>query len=64
MSKTLVIFDIDGTLLYSNKVDSQCFADTYEELYSEPFPTIDWTKFPHVTDDTILQRRVCFKNSI
>jgi len=53
MSKTLVIFDIDGTLLYSNKVDSQCFADTYEELYSEPFPTIDWTKYPHVTDDTI-----------
>ncbi len=53
MPKTLVIFDIDGTLLFSNKVDSQCFADTYEELYSDPFPTIDWTKYPHVVDDTI-----------
>ncbi len=53
MAKTLVIFDIDGTLLFSNKVDSQCFADTYEDLYSERFPTIDWTKYPHVTDDTI-----------
>ena len=53
MKKKLVIFDIDGTLLYSNKIDSQCFAQAYEEVYHEPFPTIDWSKYPHVTDDTI-----------
>ena len=53
MKKTLIIFDIDGTLLYSNKIDSQCFADAYQEVYKMPFPSIDWTKYPHVTDDTI-----------
>lgn len=51
--KTLVIFDIDGTLLYSNKLDSQCFADSYQRVFGKVFPTIDWTKFDHVTDHTI-----------
>jgi len=51
--KTLVIFDIDGTLLHSNKIDSQCFAETYEVQFGKAFPTIDWTKYPHVTDHTI-----------
>ncbi|MFT4760876.1 MAG: phosphoglycolate phosphatase-like HAD superfamily hydrolase [Paraglaciecola sp.] len=55
MKKTFLIFDIDGTLLYSNKIDSQCFAETYQKIYNIPFPTIDWTKFPHVTDDTIFK---------
>lgn len=53
MNKKLIIFDIDGTLLYSNKIDSQCFADTYERRYQEAFPSLDWRTFPHVTDDTI-----------
>jgi len=52
-SRTLVIFDIDGTLLYSNKIDSQCFAEVYQRRYRQPFPTIDWTYFPHVVDTTI-----------
>lgn len=55
MAKTLVIFDIDGTLLYSNKIDSQCFAQTYQTIYGFDFPTIDWTKYPHVTDTTIFK---------
>jgi HAD superfamily hydrolase (TIGR01549 family) len=55
LSKKLIIFDIDGTLLYSNKIDSQCFADAYEKVYQSKFPTIDWSKFPHVTDDTIFK---------
>ncbi|MFK7771307.1 MAG: HAD family hydrolase [Saprospiraceae bacterium] len=55
MKKKLIIFDIDGTLLYSNKIDSQCFANTYEKVYQSKFPTIDWSKFPHVTDDTIFK---------
>jgi len=53
MGKTLVIFDVDGTLVFSNRIDSQCFAKTYEAIYSRPFPTIDWHKYPHVTDHTI-----------
>lgn len=51
---TLLIFDVDGTLVYSERRDSQCFAATYEQLYDRPFPTIDWNNYPHVTDTTIL----------
>ena len=53
MSKILIIFDIDGTLLHSNRVDSQCFAQAFEYVFKKPFPTIDWRKYPHVTDTTI-----------
>ncbi len=53
MGKTLVIFDVDGTLVFSNRVDSQCFAQIYETIYGKPFPSIDWRKYPHVTDHTI-----------
>lgn len=51
----LVIFDVDGTLVYSEKKDSQCFADTYQEVYGLSFPTIDWRKYPHVSDTTIFK---------
>ena len=55
MKKTLIIFDIDGTLLYSNKIDSLCFTAAYKTIFGKPFPSIDWRKFPHVTDDTIFK---------
>lgn len=51
----LVIFDVDGTLVYSKKKDSQCFADTYQAVYKRRFPTIDWKKYPHVSDTTIFK---------
>jgi len=51
--KTLIIFDIDGTLLYSNKIDSECFAESYEAVFDYAFPSIDWRDYPHVTDHTI-----------
>jgi phosphoglycolate phosphatase-like HAD superfamily hydrolase len=53
--KTFVLFDIDGTLLYSEKVDSRCFATSYEAIFGLPFPTIDWTKFAEVTDHVIFR---------
>jgi len=53
--KTFVLFDIDGTLLYSEKVDSRCFANSYEAIFGLPFPTIDWTQFPEVTDHVIFR---------
>jgi len=49
----LAIFDIDGTLLFSNKIDSQIFSETFESRYGQKFPSIDWNYFPHVTDHTI-----------
>ncbi len=53
MNKTLVIFDIDGTLLNSNRIDSRCFAETYVSIYNTALPSIDWREYPHVTDHTI-----------
>ena len=52
---TLLIFDVDATLVYSDKLDSKCFAQTYQQVYGLPFPTIDWHRYPHVTDDTIFK---------
>ena len=49
----LVIFDVDATLVYSDKLDSKAFALTYQTIYEQPFPSIDWKTYPHVTDDTI-----------
>jgi len=51
--KTLVIFDVDDTLLNSMKMDSKAFSKTFEELYGEPLRTIEWSEYPHVTDTTI-----------
>lgn len=58
MPRTLIIFDIDGTLLHSNKVDSRCFAAAYQKVFGKKFPSIDWTYFPHVTDTTIFDTAI------
>ncbi|MEL6867823.1 MAG: HAD hydrolase-like protein [Bacteroidota bacterium] len=55
MAQTFVLFDIDGTLLHSNKIDSECFSITYERIYQKTFPSIDWRDYPHVTDHTIFR---------
>ncbi len=62
----LVIFDVDGTLVHSDRRDSQSFAATYQMLYDRPFPSIDWTKYPHVTDTTIFSTviREHFKRAV
>ena len=53
--RTFLLFDIDGTLLHSDRTDSRCFASSYEATFGKPFPTIDWTKYPHVTDHVIFR---------
>lgn len=53
MAKEFILFDVDGTLVYSNSVDSRSFAETYQAIYGEEFPSIDWRVYPHVTDHTI-----------
>lgn len=53
--KIFLLFDIDGTLLFSNKIDSQCFAESYEAIFGEEFPSIDWRQYPHVTDHVIFR---------
>ena len=53
--KTFLLFDIDGTLLFSESIDSQCFADSYAAIFGHTFPSIDWRKYPHVTDHVIFR---------
>ncbi len=59
-SKTLVIFDIDGTLLFSNKIDSLLFAQAFQKRFGFELPTLDWNNYPHCTDTSILA--TLFKN--
>lgn len=54
----LIIFDVDGTLVHSDRRDSQLFDRTYRELYGRPFPSLDWRDFPHVTDDTLFKTAI------
>ncbi len=51
----LIIFDVDETLVFSDKLDSKAFAATYEQTFGHPFPSINWHDFPHVTDWTIFR---------
>ncbi len=51
----LLIFDIDGTLVHSDRRDSHCFARAYESVFGHPFPTLDWHQFFHVTDTILLE---------
>lgn len=53
--KKLIIFDIDGTLVHSDKADSKAFGDTYQDVFGKAFPSIDWNDYTHVTDETIFE---------
>ena len=53
--KTFLLFDIDGTLVYSERRDSRCFATAYASVFGRPFPTLDWTRFTEVTDHVIFR---------
>lgn len=52
--KTLVIFDIDGTLLHSNKIDSLIFKRVFLATFGFELPSIDWRDYPHCTDTSIV----------
>lgn len=50
-----LLFDIDGTVVYAENRDSLNFAASYKAIFGKPFPSIDWERYPHVTDTTILK---------
>ena len=47
---TLFLFDIDDTLTNSMSRGSQCFAQTFKDLYDIDGVSINWSNYPHVTD--------------
>jgi phosphoglycolate phosphatase-like HAD superfamily hydrolase len=55
MSKKLIIFDIDGTLTNTNKVDHQSFIKTYADLYDIHVEENMWEHCEHYTDTGIAQ---------
>ncbi len=46
----LVIFDIDGTLTDTKKVDDACFIQAFEETFSIDISNCDWAALKNVTD--------------
>jgi phosphoglycolate phosphatase-like HAD superfamily hydrolase len=52
----LIMFDLDGTLVDSNPVDSQCYLQALVDVFGFDLDKIDsdWGNYPHVTDAGIL----------
>jgi phosphoglycolate phosphatase-like HAD superfamily hydrolase len=52
----LIMFDLDGTLVDSNPVDSQCYLQALVDVFGFDLDTIDrdWGNYPHITDAGIL----------
>ncbi len=49
----LVMFDIDGTLTETMKVDEECFVRSFIEVFGFTNIDTDWSHYPHVTDSGI-----------
>src|ERR1051325_1111722 len=51
----LVIFDLDGTLLETNEVDSECYAAACRDELDVDLSAIVWSEFTHITDSAIAE---------
>ncbi|MDQ8200134.1 HAD family hydrolase [Pelagicoccus enzymogenes] len=51
----LAIFDIDGTLIDSQVVEGQCFAETIREFTGVSLDTLDWSQYPEATSSGIFR---------
>ena len=54
MSMKLAIFDIDGTLTNTNRVDDQCFVKALADAHAITQINTDWASYPHTTDSGIM----------
>ncbi len=50
MKTVLLLFDIDGTITDTTKMDDTCFKETIWELFNIDLENIEWNKYPNVTD--------------
>lgn len=48
-----VVFDIDGTLTESTRLDDACFERAAREVIGVRSISVDWAAYPHSTDDAI-----------
>src|SRR4030095_16246313 len=49
----LVMFDIDGTLTETMKVDEDCFVRSFKDVFGFADIDTDWSHYPHTTDSGI-----------
>ena len=49
----LVMFDIDGTLTETMKVDEECFVRSFNDVFGFADIDTDWLHYPHTTDSGI-----------
>ena len=50
MTARLIIFDIDGTLTETAKLDEECFVRTLADVYGFDKIDTDWSRYRHSTD--------------
>jgi phosphoglycolate phosphatase-like HAD superfamily hydrolase len=51
----LAIFDVDGTLTNTSRVDNECFARAYADALAVTEIDTTWQSCPHVTDSGVAQ---------
>ena len=49
----LVMFDIDGTLTETMKIDEECFARSFNDVFGFTDIDTDWSRYPRTTDSGI-----------
>jgi phosphoglycolate phosphatase-like HAD superfamily hydrolase len=49
----LVIFDIDGTLTETMKVDEECFIRSFKDVFGITNIDADWSHYPRTTDSGV-----------
>jgi phosphoglycolate phosphatase-like HAD superfamily hydrolase len=49
----LIVFDLDGTLALTNRVDGECYTRALEETLRISDLDTNWTRYDHVTDHGI-----------
>ncbi len=49
----LVIFDVDGTLAHTSRVDDECWVDAAREVLGIDSMSTDWSDYTHSTDEAI-----------
>ena len=53
MNSRLVIFDVDGTLTKTNKVDGQCYLQALADEFGIAGINTNWTEYEHATDSGV-----------
>ena len=50
----LVMFDVDGTLVKTNKIDAKCFLSALSKEFGITGVNANWADYSHPTDSGIL----------